>query len=85
MPLSHNFWEQDEGCTTHGETDHARRKFSRIERKFLLRFCFSRTLSGLDAGHARRVFGDVQRQTLSKVCMHALMTSSLQWRLVTRP
>jgi large subunit ribosomal protein L34 len=72
MPLSHNFWEHGEGCTTHGETDHTLPKFSHFDRKILFRFCFCRALSGLDAGRVRRGFGDVHRQTLAMtVCVVA--------------
>jgi large subunit ribosomal protein L34 len=78
MPLSHNFWEQGEGCTTLGERDHTRSKFPRFDRKILLRFCFRRALSGLDAGLARRVFVDSHWQARSvSFCTDVLASSPL--------
>ena len=91
MPLSHNFWEQGEGCTTLGERDHTRSKFSRCDRKILLRFCFRRTLSGLDAGLARDIFGDSDGQALPvSFCIDVLasgrMITGVGWcRWIPRP
>src|ERR1700687_1787432 len=53
IPLSHKFWEQAKGCTTYGETDHTRSKFSCLTQKFLLSYCGHRALGKLDAGLRR--------------------------------
>jgi len=45
IPLSHNFWEEPKGCTTHGETHHKRSKFSRSDPEILLSYFRDRAVS----------------------------------------